>query len=168
MKSIEFTNIVSSTKKIVLSAIQKNLAERFSFAIDDVVQETYLRAFNALKSGKFRGDSELSTYLYTIARNEALRANSIFEREERKIEKLKKEPETAGIFLSFFSVEKILELLGIMPDAYSSVIKRQMMGKSIEEISNELGIARGTVKSRASRGKDFIRKHYFKEPDDEQ
>ncbi len=40
MTESEFTEIVSSTREIVLSAIEKNLAERFSYAIDDVAQET--------------------------------------------------------------------------------------------------------------------------------
>ena len=167
MKSSEFAEIVSSTKKVVLSAIQKNLYERFSYAIDDVVQETYIRAYNAIQKGKFRGESELSTYLYTIAKNEALRANSNLEREERKIEKLKKEYRPGARFTSFFSFERILELLGIMPDIYSKVLKRQMDGKSIEEISGELGIAEGTVKSRSSRGKEFIRENYRKESENE-
>ncbi len=34
MTESEFTEIVSSTREIVLSAIEKNLAERFSYAID--------------------------------------------------------------------------------------------------------------------------------------
>ena len=160
MKSIDFTDIVSSTKKIVLSAIQKNLAERFSYAIDDVVQETYIKAYNALKDGKFRGDSELGTYLYKIAKNESLRANTQLEREEIKIEKMKKEPSDSTSLVSFFSIEKILELIGLMPDHYGKVLQRQLQGKSFDEISGELGISRGTVKSRSFRGKEFIRKNY--------
>jgi RNA polymerase sigma-70 factor (ECF subfamily) len=48
MTNSDFTEIVNSTKSIVLSAIEKNLAERFFHSIDDVVQETYLRAYKAL------------------------------------------------------------------------------------------------------------------------
>ncbi len=42
MTEREFAEIVGRTKKVVLSAIEKNLASRFYHSIDDVVQETYL------------------------------------------------------------------------------------------------------------------------------
>ncbi|KPA30808.1 putative terminase, ATPase subunit, gpP-like protein [Leptospira interrogans] len=49
MTESEFAEIVNSTRNTVLSAIEKNLAERFYYAIDDVAQETYFRAYKALK-----------------------------------------------------------------------------------------------------------------------
>ena len=51
------------------------------------MQETYLRAYKALVNGKFREEAKLSTWLYTIARNEVYRMNEKLLREERKIEK---------------------------------------------------------------------------------
>lgn len=45
---------------------------------EDVVQEAFLKAFNAIAD--FRGDSQLSTWLYRIVYNEAL----MFLRKERK------------------------------------------------------------------------------------
>ena len=42
MNEKEFSAIVAETKAVVLSAIEKNLAERFYHAVDDVAQETYL------------------------------------------------------------------------------------------------------------------------------
>jgi DNA-directed RNA polymerase specialized sigma24 family protein len=59
MTEREFADIVGRTKKVVLSAIEKNLASRFYHSIDDVVQETYLRAYSSLTKGKFRGESSL-------------------------------------------------------------------------------------------------------------
>ncbi|MCB1142398.1 MAG: RNA polymerase sigma factor [Leptospiraceae bacterium] len=159
MESNEFAKIVNSTKRVVLSAVQKNLAERFSYAIDDVVQETYIRAFRALEKGKFRGESEISTWLYTIARNEALRVNARQEKEEKKLEKLKKDSlENSGGFTSFFSIDSMMELMKRLPEHYSSVLQKQLSGKTEKEISGELGISPGTVKSRASRGRSLIKK----------
>lgn len=162
MNSDDFSNIVKNTKKVVLSAIHKSLAERFLYAIDDVVQETYIKAYKSLSNGKFRGESELSTYLYKIARNESLKANKSLEKEERKLEKLKNEPLQNSDYKSIFSMERIMKLIGIMPDPYAEVLQRQIQGKSFGEISVELGISGGTVKSRAFRGREFIRKNYPK------
>lgn len=88
MTESEFAEIVNSTRNTVLSAIEKNLAERFYYAIDDVAQETYFRAYKALKKNQFRQESKLSTWLYTIARNESLRMNDKLRKEEARAEKL--------------------------------------------------------------------------------
>src|SRR6185295_731328 len=88
MTEEEFSTIVDNTKAIVLSAVEKNLFARFYHAIDDVVQETYLRGFRGLQKKQFEGRSALSTWLYAIARNESLRMNEKLMREERKTEKL--------------------------------------------------------------------------------
>ena len=157
MNEKEFTDIVNSTKKIVLSAVEKNLAERFSFAIDDVVQETYIRAYRSLVNNKFRGESALSTWLYTIARNESYRMNAKLEKEERKIEKLKnegvpKEEKDTGI------VEKYFELIKKIPSKYSEILLHYYNGFSEKEIATKLQISKGTVKSRNSRGKEMIKK----------
>jgi RNA polymerase sigma-70 factor (ECF subfamily) len=63
MTEAEFTEIVESTKRVVLSAIEKNLYPRFLHAIDDVVQETYLRAYKSLQKKQFEGRSALPTSL---------------------------------------------------------------------------------------------------------
>ena len=61
MNEADFAGIIKETKGVVLSAINKNLAGHYAHAVDDVAQETYVRAYNALASGKFRNDSALST-----------------------------------------------------------------------------------------------------------
>ncbi|MCX7998292.1 MAG: hypothetical protein N3A69_04975, partial [Leptospiraceae bacterium] len=65
MSEIDFEKIVAETKTVVLSAIQKYLHEENIDYIDDVAQETYLRAYKALKQNKFKSQSELSTWIYT-------------------------------------------------------------------------------------------------------
>jgi hypothetical protein len=57
MNEREFAKIVAETKGIVLSAIEKHLDFRFSHAIDDVVQESYLRAKKSLVKGAFTEES---------------------------------------------------------------------------------------------------------------
>jgi RNA polymerase sigma-70 factor (ECF subfamily) len=158
MNSNEFSEIVSQTKSIVLSAIEKNLAERFAFAIDDVVQETYLRAFKALSKNSFREDSRLSTWLYTIARNEALRMNQKLMREEQKLNKLKQNFQTNEEIHERNFFENFLNYLKQVPEKYRTVLEFYLKGKKEAEIAKELNIQVGTVKSRAYRGREILKK----------
>ena len=87
MNDKEFTELFKSTKKTVLSAIEKYLAVRFVNAVSDVVQETYLRAFKSLSKKNFLGKSSIETWLYSIAKNESLRMNEKLMREEKKFKK---------------------------------------------------------------------------------
>ena len=161
MTSSEFEKIIHSTKKIVLSSISKHLVEDYFYAIDDVVQETYIRAYKSLSEGKFRGDSEISTWLYMIARNESYRMNSKLQREEKKKEKLKKELDSTKNLINSKSSDTfdlVTYFISKIPEKYAHVLGGQLGGKTEKEIAGELGISQGTVKSRASRGKEFIRK----------
>lgn len=163
MTNSEFSEIVNSTKTIVLSAIEKNLAERFFHSIDDVVQETYLRAYKALASGKFREESKLSTWLYTIAKNESYRMNQKLMREESKLEKITqqlKENETSESSV----LEKpnlLIQYLKQIPEKYKTILQHYYDGFSEKEIAEKLSIKQGTVKSRAFRGKELLRKIAF-------
>ena len=165
MNEREFAEIVGRTKKTVLSAIEKNLASRFYHSIDDVVQETYLRAYGSLIKGKFRGESSLETWLYSIARNESLRMNEKMMREERKEKRLlesgraEEVPSDDGISLLY---ENIMNL----PEKYGSVLKLVSQGLSINQISDRLGINTGTVKSRISRGKKIIQESVRRNSDE--
>ena len=54
MTETVFAEIIKETKGVVLSAIEKTLFNRFYHAIDDVAQETYLRAYKSLDRNQFR------------------------------------------------------------------------------------------------------------------
>ncbi len=160
MNEKEFSAIVTQSKGIVLSAIEKNLAERFYHAIDDVAQETYLRAYKNLIKNKFRGDSAIETWLYRIAVNESLRMNQKLKREEDKQKKsisaFEMEPENEANM-----AEEIAELKNAIPDLpekYRDVLSLVFEGRSNKEIALKLKIMPGTVKSRIFRGKEMLHK----------
>lgn len=155
MNEREFAEIVGRTKKTVLSAIEKNLAVRFYQAIDDVVQETYLRAYKSLDKGKFRGDSSIETWLYSIARNESLRMNEKMMREEKK-EKRLMESDNGEENMADDGIALLHDNIRMLPEKYGSVLTLVAQGLSINQISDKLGINEGTVKSRISRGKKII------------
>jgi RNA polymerase sigma-70 factor (ECF subfamily) len=159
MTEIEFAAIVGRTKKIVLSAVRKHLAARFSYAIDDVAQETYLRGYRHLAGGRFRNESSIESWLYAIARNESLRMNKKLAREEEKAEKaaerLNEHPHEA---LSRDDTEYLDRLIDRLPEKYREVMVLKGQGMTEHEIAGRLGIHTGTVKSRFSRGKEMLQK----------
>jgi len=156
MTEREFADIVNRTKRIVLSAIEKNLSPRFYHAIDDVAQETYIRAYRSLEKNSFRGDSKIETWLYKIAKNESLRINQRLVREEEKVKKASEERAIAQQNLIQEEGPSIQEHLVMLPEKYRSVLTLVSQGFNINDISQKLGIRPGTVKSRASRGKKII------------
>ena len=163
MDDKEFAEIIASTKGAVLSSIEKHLAARFYHAIDDVAQETYLRAFNSLVKNKFRGDSSVSTWLYTIARNESLRMNNKLEREEKKFEKAAGEfelIEKRSNTESDPAIDALREKIGLLPPKYRDVMELTSQGFTNKQISERLSIKTGTVKSRTSRAREMLHRIY--------
>lgn len=159
MTEVEFAAIVGRTKMIVLSAVRKHLAARFSYAIDDVAQETYLRGYRHLASGWFRNKSSIASWLYAIARNESLRMNKKLMREEEKTEKAAQQlNENPHEDLLRGNTENLDILIGGLPEKYRNVMTLKIRGKTENEIARQLGINAGTVKSRFARGKEMLQK----------
>lgn len=156
MNADDFTLIVKSTKKVVLSAIEKNLAERFYHAIDDVAQETYIRAYRGLVKNSFRADSSIETWLYAIARNESLRMNRKLMREEEKALRTARHYTETETVTAAPDTTVLHESINALPEKYRPVLRMMAEGLKVNEISAKLGIRPGTVKSRASRGKKII------------
>ncbi len=164
MKDKEFAEIVNSTKAVVLSAVQRYLHRDFYHAIDDVVQETYLRAYRSLVRNKFENRSTLETWLYTIAKNEALRsAKKLAREEDKKLAVLKSDKfKIADNDDDSFPVtESIANMIESLPEKYRSVFDLIRLGFSEKEIAERLSISRGTVKSRTSRGREILSRMYY-------
>lgn len=67
-KAPAFTELVKATHEKLYWHIRRIVLNHED--ADDILQNTYLKAWNALDS--FRGDSQISTWLYRIATNESL------------------------------------------------------------------------------------------------
>lgn len=163
MDDREFAEIVNKTKWIVLSTIKKYQPARFHHAIDDVVQETYIRAYKSLKRKKFREQSSMETWLYTIAKNESLRMTKKLSREEEKLKNASEELifSARGVWFRRSEAKEaqtthMKNLVKDLPEIYRDVIELITLGFSENQISERLAIKRGTVKSRASRGRELM------------
>jgi len=173
MNQEAFASIVEETKGVVLKAIRKSLFSEYYYAIDDVVQETYIRAYRSLVKNKFKEESKLSSWLYTIARNESIRMNKKLKSGERRREKymernieylngdgrnnVEEKIEKDDL------LNKLSEAVKNLPDKYENVIDLYVKGFNEKEIAKFLSISRGTVKSRIHRGKEKLREILKKE-----
>ncbi len=127
--------------------------------MDDVLQETYLKAFRALPS--YRGESGLAAWLYRIVYNTCLdqlrRAGA---RRHVPLEGTMERPDP-GPDPAEVAIRRrdLAEALGALPaDMRAVVILVDAEGMDYGEAAEVLGIARGTVASRLNRARARLRR----------
>jgi RNA polymerase sigma-70 factor, ECF subfamily len=135
---------------------------------EDVVQDTYVRAFTHLE--QFRGDSSLSTWLSRIAMNEAL---GRLRRQKPGVElsSLDKIPQAQIIPFPLASsddpeksmaqreIQHVVEhAIDELPEPFRLVfITRVIEGMNVEETAEVLGLKPETVKTRLHRARAMLR-----------
>jgi RNA polymerase sigma-70 factor (ECF subfamily) len=137
---------------------------------EDVVQETYVRAFTHLDS--FRGDSSLATWLSRIAMNEAL-GRLRKQRPNVEIDKLAPGALEAQIIqfplsavvedpeksMAQREIQHVVEhAIDELPEAFRIVfITRVIEGMNVEETAEILDLKPETVKTRLHRARNMLR-----------
>jgi RNA polymerase sigma-70 factor (ECF subfamily) len=139
---------------------------------EDVVQETYLRAFSNLAA--FRGGSSLSTWLTRIALNEAMGRmrkrspvlvaaplDTATQRDEEfaAMFPLWRPPPTPEAELQQRQLRAILdEAIGALPEPFRCVfVLRDVEDLSIDDIARRLSIKPQTVKTRLHRARRLLK-----------
>lgn len=131
---------------------------------NDVVQDTYVRAFRGLR--RFRGDAQFSTWLYRIASNCAstftarrsrLRHHSLAEAEEVPETDPDQDPTLQAEASTLrASLERALEQL---PHRLRAVMElRHLEDLSHREIAERLGISESATKVRLHRARNTLRR----------
>lgn len=150
--------------------IARHVARYVKRAVDveDVVQETFIRAYRGLAS--FRGESAFYSWLYRIATNAALDA---VQREPMPVAAGEDADERAYAFEPGLSdaenpertlmasqiadaVQRAMSRL--KPDLVEPLMLYEVEGKSYPQIAEILGVPVGTVKTRIFRAREFIAK----------
>ena len=138
---------------------------------EDVVQETYLRAFSNLAT--FRGESSLTTWLTRIALNEAL-GRKRRQRATVTLASVETAQETNAQIIQFpamstetdpertaaqHEIRRLLErAMDALPEPFRLVfVMRDVEEMSIEEAASQLGIRPETVKTRLHRARRLLR-----------
>jgi RNA polymerase sigma-70 factor, ECF subfamily len=127
--------------------------------MDDVLQEAYLKAFQALPS--LRGRDALGSWLYRIVYNvsmDELRRRPRFAQLslEDASERPDHTPDPGEVAAGRRDVAAALQTLP--PDMRAAVLLVDAEGLSYEEAGAILGVPEGTVASRLSRARDVLRR----------
>ncbi len=141
---------------------------------EEVAQDTFIRAKNSIQ--KFRGECSLSTWLYHIATNLAHNRHWYWWRRKRSssisldapigynsdmtvsdvVPEENKNPVENAISNEF--AEILPKAIDSLPEKYSEVLKlRSAEDLSYEDIAQKLNLSVGTVKSRLSRAREYLR-----------
>ncbi|MCB1907921.1 MAG: RNA polymerase sigma factor RpoE [Rhodocyclaceae bacterium] len=148
----------------LLSRLIRDAAE-----VEDVAQETFVKAYRALPS--FRGDSAFYTWLYRIGINTAKNylvsqgrrapTSTGFDSEEAESfdegEQLRDINTPERMLLSKQIGETVESAMEALPDELrTAIVLRELEGLSYEEIAGIMGCPIGTVRSRIFRAREAI------------
>jgi RNA polymerase sigma-70 factor (ECF subfamily) len=139
----------------------------------DLVQETFLNAYRGLKD--FRGEAQISTWLYTIASRACMRMRRKRKGEpERELSLEEFVPTSEGEFRLQIPIdgltpeealqnkelrEALDEAINKLPKKYRmTLVLRDMEGLSAKEVGAIMGLNERAVKSRLHRARLFVRR----------
>ena len=162
-----FEEIVESFGQFVYNVALRMMGDPHD--AEDVTQEAFIDAFRAWD--RFRGESQVSTWLYRITVNRSLMKL----RKEKKrrqltqtgiedmdvvnwVNRSDESPERAA--LSSELREKLEEGINLLPpDLRAAVVLRDVQGLSNSEAAEALGTSVLALKARLHRGRVLLRKH---------
>jgi RNA polymerase sigma-70 factor (ECF subfamily) len=121
--------------------------------VEDLVQETYLRAIRSLHA--YRGDAPVQVWLLSIARRVCADDVRRRQRRRRLQDRLTAHclPETQ---LPAQVVDDLLD--GLAPDRREAFVLTQFAGLSYEEVAHVCGCPIGTIRSRVARARADLAK----------
>ncbi|PYS47650.1 MAG: RNA polymerase subunit sigma-24 [Acidobacteria bacterium] len=167
---LAFAELVRRYRNQITSYIYRMLND-YDTAVD-MAQETFVRVYQA--ADRYQTDYAFSTYIYRIATNLAI--SELRKRKRRRLVSLtgffqesegQKErefnPPDAGplqdaVLVDTERREAVARAISTLPEKYRApLVLRDVEGKSYDEIARILETSEGTVKSRISRARGFLR-----------
>ena len=168
---MEFQRIYDTFHAKILRYLVRLVGEREA---EDLAQEVFLKVSRALDS--FRGESQLSTWIYRIATNTAvdrIRALSVREGAEQAVLEDSSEPETgedyivqAGPSLEHQLLRKeryecYVRFVMALPVNYRTVVVlSELEDMTTQEIAEILGLSLDVVKVRLHRGRERLLREF--------
>lgn len=154
-----FTEIVRRHRDRMWAVALRTVRDQEEAA--DALQDAFISAYRA--AGKFRAESQVSTWLHRIVVNACL--DRIRKRQSRPTVPLPetdeyREPAAPGDSMSQRETALLIkEALAQLPEEQRApIVLVDVEGYSVAETAEMLGIAEGTVKSRCARGRAKLAK----------
>lgn len=158
--------LVEATHRQVYTLCLRILADPDDAA--EATQDAYLRAWRGLAG--FRGDAQVTTWLYRIATNAALSKHR--SRGRRRAHETRVEDEVLTTVATAETTESVAdarmgagaleEALARLPEHYRvAVVLRDVYGLSIEEIASRTKVSETAAKVRVHRGRKRLRDAVF-------
>ena len=123
-------------------------------AMDDVLQEAYLKAFTSI--ARFRGDASPRTWLYRIVYNACL--DHIRRRRRQPVAQFVDAPIRDASEQTDLRLSLAEALAGLAPDERAAVLLVDAEGLTYEEAAAVIGVPAGTIASRLSRARASLRR----------
>jgi len=133
---------------------------------EDIVQEVFIKIWNS--RSEIRTDTSFQAYLFTITLNSVRK----YFNQQSRLNEVKHDIlfESSGFKSDFddnsnyqFMLDKLEVLISVMPEKRREVfIKKKLEGKSLKEISDELGITPKTVEYHITEAMRFLRSEFEK------
>ncbi len=122
----------------------------------DILQETFIRVFNSLKS--FKGDGSFEGWIRRIAVNCSIRH---YEKAIKKIDRTTIDPDmdfgNSEDILSSINADEIINLINQLPDGFRVVFNMYAIeGYSHKEIGEALGITDSSSRSQLTRARKLL------------
>ncbi len=159
-----FDEIVRTTEPRLLQLAYSITRNRDT--AEDVVQGAYLKAYEGLQEGSFRGESTIETWLYHIVNNVAIDVwrkqqrlrmvhpdfTSVVDRRDDPIHMVENEEEQR------YRNRKVRAALQALSEEQRIPIQLfYLLDQSYEEIASAMNVAVGTIKSRVHYGKKRLK-----------
>ena len=158
-----FSAIVEKYADLVYNVAYRMLGDPHD--AEDAAQDAFLSAHRAW--GRFRGESEISTWLYRIATNAALmklrkerRTRYLVDTgyEEQEIPDWRRGPESSALDQEL--QDRIAAGITMLPpDLRAAVVLRDVQELSNTEAADAIGITVSALKARLHRARVLLRKH---------
>ena len=167
---LAFAELVSRYRNQITSYIYRMLND-YDTAVD-MAQETFVRVYQA--ADRYQTDYAFSTYIYRIATNLAISElrkrkrrrlvslTGFFQesegREAREFNPPDSGPLQDAVLVDTERREAVTRAISTLPEKYRApLVLRDVEGRSYDEIARILETSEGTVKSRISRARGFLR-----------
>lgn len=126
---------------------------------EDVLQDSYIKAWDALGRGRFDGRSHLRTWLYRIVANAA--TDALRSRKRREREHLEEDRDAASPTVSTearYALRELASWLEELPaDQRAALVLKELEGLSGQEIAEVMGCTEGAVEQRLFRARAALR-----------